>query len=374
MTKRKELKFGLIGSGFMGRTHAFGVALANRVFDLPSRLRLVKIADASNELAEKAANELGFDDYTGNWKDLISDPEIDVINITSPNSFHKEMAIAAIQAGKHVYCEKPLATSVEDAKEMRDAAEFAGIKTQVGFNYICNPMLRKARQMILSGELGYIRGFRGVHAEDYMAADDSLFTWRHDPLGGGALADLGSHVIATAEYLVGPIDKVLGDCETVTKRRIDREGKEQAIEVDDVTRAFIRFKNGASGSIEANWMATGRKMQHDFEIFGSKGALFFSQERLNELKFYCTEDEVGEQGFRTIWAGPEHKPYDRFCVASGHQLGFCDLKAIEVEGFVRAIHGLVPEPFNFDSGYRVQRIVDLIQQSSKQTKWVTVGI
>ncbi len=358
----------------MGRTHAFAVALANRVFDLPSRLRLVKIADASNELAEKAANELGFDDYTGNWKDLISDPEIDVINITSPNSFHKEMAIAAIKAGKHVYCEKPLATSVEDAEEMRDAAEFAGVKTQVGFNYICNPMLRKARQMILSGELGDIRGFRGVHAEDYMAADDSLFTWRHDPLGGGALADLGSHVIATAEYLVGPIDKVLGDCETVTKRRIDSKGREQAIEVDDVTRAFIRFKNGASGSIEANWMATGRKMQHDFEIFGSKGALFFSQERLNELKFYCTEDEVGEQGFRTIWAGPEHQPYDRFCVAGGHQLGFCDLKAIEVEGFVKAIHGLVPEPFNFDSGYRVQRIVELIQRSSEQTKWVTVGI
>ena len=358
----------------MGRTHVFGVTLANRVFDLPSSLKLAKIADASNDLAKKAATEMGFDHYTGNWKDLIVDPEIDVINITSPNSYHKEMALAAIQAGKHVYCEKPLATCSKDAKEMSDAAQVAGVRTQVGFNYICNPMFKKARQMILSGELGDIRGFRGVHAEDYMASDSNPFTWRHDILGGGALADLGSHVIATAEYLVGPIEKVLGDCQTVIKKRKDSRGNERQIEVDDLTRAFIKFKNGASGSIEANWMATGRKMQHDFEIFGSKGAVFFSQERLNELKFYSNEDSIGQQGFRTIWAGPEHQPYDRFCVAAGHQLGFCDLKAIEVEGFVKAIHGLMPEPFNFNAGYRVQRIVELIQQSSESTKWLDVDV
>ena len=120
MIKRKELKFGLIGSGFMGRTHAFGVTLANRVFDLPFRLKLTKIADASSELAKKAATEMGFDDYTGNWRDLIDDPEIDVINVTSPNSLHKHMALSAIHAGKHVYCEKPLATSAKDEKEMME--------------------------------------------------------------------------------------------------------------------------------------------------------------------------------------------------------------------------------------------------------------
>ena len=186
--------------------------------------------------------------------------------------------------------------------------------------------------------------------------------------------DLGSHIIATAEYLLGPIEKVLGHCETVITKRMNSEGREKKIEVDDVTRAFIKFKNGASGSIEANWIATGRKMQHDFEIFGSKGAIFFSQERLNELKFYDTQDQSGGQGFKTILAGPENQPYDRFCVAPGHQLGFNELKAIEVEGFVRAIVGSAPEPFNFEAGYRVQRIVELIQESARSTKWFNVDI
>ena len=371
--KKKQLNFGLIGSGFMGKTHVFGITLANRVFDLPFNLRLTKIADISDKLAAQAASEMGLDLYTGDWKNLINDKEIDVINITSPNALHREMALAAIKAGKHVYCEKPLATSVDDAKDMRNAAKVAGVKTQVGFNYICNPMLKKARKMILEGMLGEIRGFRGIHAEDYMASSTSPYTWRHDPVGGGALADLGSHIIATAEFLVGPIKKVLGDCVTSIKTRKDIYGTEWNIKVDDVSRAFIKFENGASGSIEANWIATGRKMQHDFEIYGSKGAIFFSQERFNELLFYQNDDPAGQQGFRTIFASPDHEPYGRFCVAPGHQLGFGDLKAIEVKEFVDSIAGITDEPFNFDAGLRVQCLVELIQQSSIETKWLSLG-
>ena len=355
----------------MGKTHVFGVSLSNRVFDLPFNLRLRKIADISEKVAEKAALELGFKQFTGDWRNIINDQKIDVVNITSPNFFHKEMALAAIKAGKHVYCEKPLATSKVDSREMCEAVKVAGVKTQVGFNYLCNPMLRKARTMISNGDLGEIRSFRGIHAEDYMASISSPYTWRHDPEGGGALADLGSHIIATAEFLVGPIVKVFGDSITSIGTRKNRHGEDKTIKVDDITRALIKFQNGATGSIEANWIATGRKMQHDFEIYGSKGALFFSQERFNEIAFYSSNDPQGQQGFRTIYAGPDHEPYGYFCVAPGHQLGFSDLKAIEVKGFVEAIAGITDEPFNFEAGHRVQSIVELIHQSAKETQWLS---
>ncbi|RCW78672.1 Gfo/Idh/MocA family protein [Paracoccus lutimaris] len=366
------LNIGLIGSGFMGKTHVFGFASAPRVFDLPYRPVLHSLADASDEAAHRAAATLGFAKATGDWRRLIEDPEIDVIDITAPNALHKEMALAAIAAGKHVYCEKPLAPRAAEAREMADAAEAAGVRTQVGFNYLCNPMLALAREMIAAGELGEIRGYRGLHAEDYMADAHGPWSFRHDPAGGGALADIGSHALATAEYLLGPITRVMGDCVTLIDRRPDGRGGMRAVQVDDVARAFLRFENGAQGSIEGNWIATGRKMQHDFEVYGTRGALAFSQERFNELHFHSCGDAPGRRGFRRIEAGPEHPPYGLFCVAPGHQLGFNDLKAIEIAGYLRAIAGEIPEPFGFRKGLRIQTLVETIQQSSARRQWLDV--
>jgi predicted dehydrogenase len=369
---KQKLRLGLIGSGFMGKTHVFGFAAAQRVFDLPFDVELSCIADVSMAQAEAARAAFGFQSATDDWRRMIADPEIDVIDITAPNALHKEMALSAIAAGKHVYCEKPLAPLARDAREMAVAAEAAGIKTQVGFNYLCNPMIRLAKEMIAGGELGEIRGYRGLHAEDYMADRKGQFTFRHDPAGGGALADIGSHALATAEFLVGPISKVMGDCVTMITGRPDGKGGTRAVEVDDVGRAFLRFENGASGSIEGNWIATGRKMQHDFEVYGTKGALSFTQERFNELNYYSTDDMKGRQGFRKIEAGPDHPPYGRFCVAPGHQLGFNDLKAIEVAGYLDAIAGLSPEPFNFRAGLRIQTLVETIQKSARQGTWLAI--
>src|SRR5487761_2080337 len=189
MTKPK-LRIGLIGTGFMGKAHVFGFATAPRVFELPLEIELRTLADVNAEAAAQAARRLGFAHSTANWRDIIADPEIDLVDITAPNALHKEMALAAIAAGKHVYCEKPLAPLARDALEMTEAAEAKGIKTQVGFNYLCNPMLGLARDMIRAGELGEIRGYRGLHAEDHMADANGAFTFRHDPAGGGALADI----------------------------------------------------------------------------------------------------------------------------------------------------------------------------------------
>jgi len=370
---RPKLRIGLIGSGFMGKTHVFGFATAQRVFDLPFDMVLDTIADRADDVALQASQALGFSKSSGDWRTLISDPEIHLIDITAPNAFHKEMALAAIAAGKHVYCEKPLAPLAADALEMADAAERAGVRTQVGFNYLCNPMLRLARDMIRAGELGEIRSYRGIHAEDYMVDPDAPFTFRHDPAGGGALADLGSHALATAEYLLGPIRRVLGDCETVIGSRPDGSGGRRNVEVDDLSRMFVRFDNGASGTIEASWIATGRKMQHDFEVYGTTGALIFSQERFNELHFYSAEDRAGRRGFRRIEASPDHDPYGLFCVAPGHQLGFNDLKAIEIANFVKAIAGEGSELMNFRTGARIQALVEDVRRSSAGGAWIDVN-
>ena len=189
--------------------------------------------------------------------------------------------------------------------------------TQVGFNYIANPMLRLAREMIAAGELGEIYSFRGVHAEDYMA----------DPAGAlglsprsGRRRGLRRHrqpILATAEFLLGPIARVMGDAVTVIAERPGPDGAPRAVEVDDVARAFLRFERGASGSLEASWIATGRKMQHDFEVYGSRGGLAFSQERLNELRFFDAGDRAGRQGFRTLVAGAEHPPYGALLRGAG---------------------------------------------------------
>lgn len=369
---RPRLRIGLIGTGFMGKAHVFGFATAPRVFALPCDLELHTVADVTADSAARAAAALGFAHATDDWRSIIDNPEIDVVDITAPNALHKEMALAAIAAGKHVYCEKPLAPLAADAREMADAAEAAGVKTQVGFNYLCNPMLGLAREMIVAGELGDIRGYRGIHCEDYMADPSGPYTFRHDPAGGGALADIGSHALATAEFLCGPVTRVMGDCVTVIGERPDGRGGTRKVEVDDVGRAFLRFDNGATGSVEGNWIATGRKMQHDFEVYGTKGALAFSQEHFNVLHFYSTADAKGRQGFRRIEAGPDHAPYGLFCVAAGHQLGFNDLKAIEVAGYVNAIAGTAPEPFNFRKGLRIQTLVETIQRSSAAQAWIDV--
>ncbi|MCY4007638.1 MAG: Gfo/Idh/MocA family oxidoreductase [Rhodobacteraceae bacterium] len=369
---RPKLRVGLIGTGFMGKAHALAYSAAPRLFDLGVEIELHTVADIDELSAHSIARSHGFSHVTRNWRHVTENTEIDIVSITAPNALHKEMALAAIATGKHVYCEKPLAPQTREAEELTRAAEAASIKTQVGFNYLCNPMFALARDMISAGELGEIYSYRGLHAEDYMANSESPYTFRHDPDGGGALADLGSHALATAEFFLGPITEVMGDCVTVISERPEKGHRRRAVLVDDIGRAFLRFANGASGSIEGNWIATGRKMQHDFEIHGSKGAIGFSQEHLNELHFYSAGDSVGQQGFRRIEASPDHPPYGRFCVAPGHQIGFNDLKTIEAAGFLTAIAKDEAEPFNFRAGMRIQNLVSHIQQSARARQWLTV--
>ena len=371
----KTLGVGIIGTGFMGKAHAFAYHAAPVTFPRLPRVVLQAIADVNAPAAEKFHAQFGFKQWHSDWRKLIDDPAIDIISITTPNTLHKEMALAAAKAGKHIHCEKPLAPSADEAEAMMQAAEAADIKTQVGYNYIKNPVLKLARQMIEAGELGDITGFRGVHAEDYMANPEGPYSWRLDSTGGpGVIADLGSHIIGMARFLLGPITEVNADVETVVRSRPVAPGSSERkeVKVDDIARMMVRFARGCGGTLEANWMATGRKMQLGFEINGSKGSLVFTQERFNELQFYKTGGDPRHAGFTRIESGPQHPPYLNFCVAPGHQIGFNDLKAIEVAEFLAEIDGGPKSGPDFREAWEIQKVVEAAVNASKTRSWLAI--
>lgn len=369
----KELGIGIIGTGFMGKAHAFAYRAALAAFPEIPVPRLRMIADVTAEGAAKAAHQYGFEASTADWKALIADPSIHVVSITTPNTFHKEMTLAAIAAGKHVHCEKPLAPTLADAEEMVKAAEAKGIVTQVGYNYIKNPLLKLARDMIEAGELGEIYNFRGQHAEDYMSNPENPYTWRLDPSGGpGVIADLGSHIIGMGRFLLGPVSEVMADVETIVKSRPSGPGAKERtpVLVDDIARLMVRFGRGCGGMIEANWVATGRKMNLGFEIHGSNGGIHWNAERMNELNYYRAGAEPHHMGFTTLEAGPQHQPYGRFCVAPGHQLGFNDMKTIEMAEFLGTIGGAPKSGPDFREAFEIQKVVEAGIKSSKERKWI----
>ncbi|MDX6750965.1 Gfo/Idh/MocA family oxidoreductase [Geminicoccaceae bacterium 1502E] len=370
-----RLAVGLIGSGFMGRSHALAWRAAPGVFELPLEPVVTVLADVSAELAEQAAARLRIERHTGDWEDLVRDPGIGLIDITAPNRLHKEMALAAIEAGKPVYCEKPLAPTAGEARLLADAAEKAGVPSFVGFNYLRNPMTALAREIVEAGEIGELWGFRGIHAEDYMSDPGEPWSWRFDAGGGGgAVTDLGSHIIAMARHVVGPLTQVCADTDTViTERPTSRGGApSQPVEVDDQARALVRFEGGVRGTIEASWVATGRKMYLAFELTGSKGSILLNMERMNELRLFLKGGKAGREGYVEIPAGPQHPGYAPFCPAPGHQLGFNEIKAIEIRDIVLALAGGPAFQPDFREAWEIQRVVDAIKLSSEQRRWVEV--
>ncbi len=371
-SEQKSIGIGLIGSGFMGRCHANAFGAVSGLFDLPAQPVKAILADATEEIAAAGARALGFSRSTADWQSLISDDAVDIVAITAPNVLHEPMALAAIAAGKTVYCEKPLSTTAASALKMTEAAEAAGVVTSVGFNFLRNPMIGLARELISSGEIGEVTGFRGRHAENYMASGDAPHSFRTDPQGGGALADIGSHIISMARHLLGPIAEVSADCRTIHADRPVTAGasERRPVEVDDMTHALMRFESGVSGSIEANWAATGRTMDLSFEVTGTKGAIAFSQEHMNDLLVYS--DSGAGAGYKRIEAGPSHPPYGRFCPAPGHQLGFNELKIIEVADLIEAHVTKGTCRPDFREAWAVQRTVEAMQNSSRDRGWVAV--
>jgi len=364
---------GLVGSGFMGRSHALALRMAPAVFALPFRPSLEVLADVDQATAERAARALGFARASGDWRQLIDDGAVDLVDITAPNTLHEPIAMAAIEAGKPVYCEKPLAPTARQAFAMAEAAEKAGLMTFVGFNYLWNPMVRLAREIVESGEIGEVWSFRGIHAEDYMSDVSAPWSWRLDPSGGpGAVADLGSHIVSLARFTVGPITELSADLSIKVAERRTADGSRRKVEVDDEARALIRFESGATGTLEASWVATGRKMYLAFELTGSKGSITLNMERMNEMRLYVSGGGRGRQGFVEIPAGPEHADYAPFCPAPGHQLGFNDIKTIEVKAILEALAEKRRFMPDFREAAEIQAVVDATLLSASERRWVEV--
>jgi len=358
----------------MGRAHAAAFESATRVFGTePAELKIVAVADVSHAAAEDFAKRFAVERSTTNWREIIADPTIDVIDITTPNDVHPEIALAAIAAGKHVYCEKPMANSAADAKAMHEAARAAGVVTLVGFNYLCNPVQAYARQLIDSGELGEIFHFRGFFDNDYMVDPAFPFTWRTDAKAAGAagaLGDMASHVLSFAHYLVGDGVEVCGTRQILHPNRKNAAGDERVVENDDLAHFICHFENGATGYLEASRIGTGRKLYLAYEVQGTKGALFFDQERMNELNLYRQTDSPAERGYKRILAAPQHPDYEAFFGLQGNPLGYNDLKIIEARRLIEAVALKKPWVADFAFGYGVDRVVDAVLVSANEHRWV----
>ena len=373
----KTLGIGLIGTGFMGKTHALAYRTAKAVMgEAVPDIKLALLCDTPADQAERMANQLGFEKATDHWQDLVSSPDVDVVSITTPNRFHFEMALEAIRAGKHVYCEKPLALTLEQALEMKNAAEKAGVRTMVGYNYIKNPIFAHACQLIEAGAIGRIVHFRGWVDEDYQANPDLHWTWRSTlaDAGLGTLGDLGCHLVSMACGLVGPVESLIAEMQTVHETRPLPDGSGKAtVENEDTATALIRFESGVHGSLSTSRSAWGRKNRLAWEVHGTKGMICFDQERMNELQLYQNEGPVSEQGFKTILAGPAHAPYGNFCPAPGHQLGFNDLKVIEAATFLTAIAEDREASPNFADAYAFEKVIHAVAQSARTEKRIRLS-
>lgn len=368
-----SLGIGLIGTGYMGKCHALAWNAVAAVFGDVPRPRLAMLAETSQDLAERKAQELGFARATGDWRSLVNDPEVDVVSITTPNAFHPEMAIAALEAGKHVWCEKPMATRLEDAERMLAAARASGKVAALGYNYIQNPVVRLIRRLIDEGRIGTVNHVRMEMDEDFMADPDALFYWKSEASSGhGALDDFGVHALSLIRTLFGDVRRVCGHMAKPYADRPVKEGGRRAVETHDIAATLVELDNGASGVIALNRSAWGRKGRIFVQLFGSKGSIVYDQERMNEVQLYTADDARETQGFRTILAGPQHPPYDRFIPAPGHGLGFNDLKIIECRELLRRIAGETAHLVTFEDGIRIERTVDAIARSAHEGRWVEV--
>jgi len=382
----KELNIGLVGYKFMGKAHSHAYKDVSMFFDVPLRPVMKVICGRDEANVKDAAQKFGWQEYETSWENLVMRNDIDLIDITAPSNVHKDIAIAAAQAGKHILCEKPLALSLSDAREMLNAVEKAGVKHMIGFNYRRAPAVQLIKELIDNGKLGKIYHFRGLYLQDWIIDPNFPLVWRlqKEVAGSGSIGDLGAHLIDIARYLVDEIDDIIGMGETFVKERpivsemAGLSGKaavnaaKAPVNVDDATVALGHFKNGALFVIEATRFAAGYRNGMCFEINGSKGSVRFNLERMNELQYYSSDDEECVQGFRTIQVTEPIHPYMQAWWPAGHIIGYEHTFIHEIYDLVNSIAvNENPEPSFYD-GVKCQQVLEAIEESTKQKRWVKI--
>ena len=342
---------GLLGYAFMGAAHSRAL-LALQHLDVPLVPELVSISGRNREALEEARARWGWGEAVTDWREQVADERIGLFDNGGPNAVHAEPTIAAVRAGKHVVCEKPLGLTAAESHEMWQEAERAGVRHLCAFNYRFVPAVRLARELLEAGKLGEVVHFRARYLQSWgWDADPGLWRFDSEQAGTGALGDLGTHVIDLARYLVGEIGSVSARVRTVVPGR----------EVDDHFVATVELESGALGTLEASRLARGRLNSNAFEVNGSKGSLAFDAERLNEL-------EVADaNGFRRVLVtGPEH-PYLEHWWPPGHTIGWGDTFVNELGYFLGAIageHDVAPHGATFEDGYRCAEVVEAVLRSA----------
>lgn len=374
-----EIGVGLVGYRFMGRVHSNAYRQVACYFDVDPAPRMRAICGRDEAVVSAAADALGWEGYETDYGRMLERDDIGLIDISSSGDTHCEFALAALEAGKHVLCEKPLANTLDEAKDMVEAARRAGTVSMVCHNYRRVPAVQLARKLINEGRLGEIRHWRAVYLQDWLLNPAAPMTWRlrKETGGAGPLADLGSHLVDLAHFLLGPITEVIGTAETFIKER-PLEGADGAemdrVTVNDAAAFLARFESGTIGTFETSPLVPGRKAKESFEINGSEGSLVFDLERMNELQVHFEDDPPEASGFRTILVTEPEHPYMEGWWPPGHTIGYEHTFVHTVKDLLDGIKtGIGPEP-TFEDGYRCQAVMDAVERSLESREWVTPEI
>ncbi|MFE0589125.1 Gfo/Idh/MocA family protein [Micromonospora echinospora] len=397
-TSPRELRVGLVGYAFMGAAHSQAWRTVNRVYDLPARARMTLICGRDAGKVADAADRLGWEGHTTDWRDLVTRDDIDVVDVCTPGDSHAEIALAALAAGKHVLCEKPLANTVEEARAMAAAAataRTAGVRSMCGFNYRRVPAVTMMRDLVAAGRLGVIRHVRATYLQDWIVDPQFPLVWRllKDRAGSGALGDIGAHIIDLTQFVTGQrITGVSAVTETFVKERpltVDAQGLTASVDgsagvdgsgpatgtvtVDDAAVFVARLDGGALATYEASRFATGRKNALRVEINGSLGTVVFDLERLNELEFYDATLPPAEQGFSRILVTEGDHPYMSAWWPPGHIIGYEHSFTHQMRDFVEAVAtGTDPAP-SFADALQVQLVLDAVTRSAELgSSWTEV--
>jgi len=386
---KPTIGIGMVGYAFMGGSHSQAWRTVNNFFDVGLQARMAAICGRNEANVSAAATKFGWATYETDWRTLVARDDIGLVDVASPGNNHAEVAIAALEAGKHVLCEKPLANSVDEARAMVAAAETAagkGVRSMVGFNYRRVPAAAYACQLVAEGKLGDIRHVRAVYLQDWILDPEFPLVWRlqKEEAGSGALGDIASHIVDLAQFITGQsVTGVSSLLETFIKERplvASTDGlrgtgstERGEVTVDDAALFIARLSGGAVATFEASRLAPGRRNGLRIEINGSKGSLVFELERLNELQVYFTDDDAGVQGFRTIiMTEPEH-PYLSAWWPAGHIIGWEHTFTHEALDLLTAIEkGTDPAP-SFADGLQIQLVLQAVEESAAGgSNWTTV--
>ena len=387
-SERRGLRIALIGGGMMAKSHTLAYDSLPTLFpDLGAVPVLALLADADEDLARASAERYGYERWTGDWRAAIADPEIDVVDIVTPNWLHFEIAMAAIAAGKHVYCEKPLAVSADEARRMHEAARAAGVRTIVGFSYLGNPGIQLAKQLIDDGTLGEVWQIKARFLCDANADPSLPRTWHYEraKAGLGALGDIGSHAISIVELLGGPIREVFGELAIAVKERPEAVGAMsygsvaavdapmRPVENDDYSTVLGKLAGGAGVLIEASRVANGHPFDLAFEVIGSGGSLRFEQQDSYKVELFLRDGASSRFPGNTILTlGPGHGDYAAFWPFPGVTIGLHEQKAIEVRNLFEAILEEREAYPSFAEGWSVVEVLAAAERSHTERRWVPV--